>query len=687
MKRKAILVVLLCVFLGEAPLFAGEMQSTEEGLPVAGGGGGKAGIDEEEMLFFEQEAQLSLATKRLQTVREAPAVATVITERQIRNMGARDLADILRQVPGFGVTVNNFGKTEIEIRGTKTPHNARVLVLIDGIRANDNFTTGPGWPILHMSVDNIKQVEIIRGPGSALYGSNAFIGVINVVTKQGEEIDGVIVSGGRGTFDTGRYNVQAGKRFGDLDVAFFIDYATTDGPKLRVEQDAIGRSGTTDYFVNTLDTGFKVAYKDLSLNTRLIRVERGPYLGFSDALNDETELDFSHYLSELAYQRRLTDNVKLTAKGYVTGSVMNMNLELLPEGTGPYADGWVSALSDKEQNRGVELQLDFRWADTHQLTAGAMVEQRQLYDPKHLSNVNPLTGAPLGSVQDISDFANWILSKNRDVWAVYLQDDWRVTNYLNLVLGVRHDRYSDFGGTTNPRAAAVVQFAQTWDVKLMYGRAFSSPSFGELYLVNNPTIIANPELEPDFIQTYEASLGYWKGGAQGRISYFQTDIDNEVVPVVQPSGASKNFNRGGTAVHGIEVEMRKQIFRLGTEVYGNYTYQKAENTVTDQRLADIAAHKGNVGVDLSLFKHLNVNANLFMSGKKPRAPGDPRKDAPGYALLDLTVIAREFNKGLELRGSVHNLLDKEYADPLPPTVPGDLPREGRHVMVEALYRF
>jgi iron complex outermembrane receptor protein len=76
-----------------------------------------------------------------------------------------------------------------------------------------------------------------------------------------------------------------------------------------------------------------------------------------------------------------------------------------------------------------------------------------------------------------------------------------------------------------------------------------------------------------------------------------------------------------------------------------------------------------------------------MIGKKPRALGDPRKDSPGYALLDLTLIARELYKGLEIRGSVHNLLDKEYADPLPPVVPGDLPREGRHVMVEALYRF
>jgi iron complex outermembrane receptor protein len=342
--------------------------------------------------------------------------------------------------------------------------------------------------------------------------------------------------------------------------------------------------------------------------------------------------------------------------------------------------------SAKDQNRGAEVQFDYQWADPHRLTIGTVVERKQMYDTRSIANFDPATGAPLGSLQDITDGGNYILEKTRDIWAAYLQDEWNITEQIDLVAGVRHDRYSDFGRTTNPRVAAVWQFATSWDAKLMYGTAFLAPPFGALYLINNPAQLGNPNLDPEKMRTYEASVGYTAGETEGRISYFNNDFDNKIQPLLQPSGVLIYGNRGGATVQGVEIEV-KQRFGLGAEAYANYTYQKGEDTETQRELADVAAHKGNVGVDFSPVKYLNINANLFMVGKKPRALGDPRKDAPGYALLDLTLIGKEIYKGLEIRGSVHNLLDKEYADPLLVVVPGDLPREGRHVMVEALYRF
>ncbi|TAK09104.1 MAG: Plug domain-containing protein [Candidatus Manganitrophaceae bacterium] len=196
MNRENFFVVLLSVFPGPLSLFAEEMQPSIENITAAEKGEARI---EEEMRFFEQEAhQLSIATKHLQTVREAPAIATVITEQEIRNMGARNLLDILRRVPGFGTTIGHFGRSEFEIRGIKSLNSERVLFLIDGILVNEAVHGGLAMAMMKMSIDNIKRIEIIRGPGSALHGSDAFIGVVNLVTKQGGDMNGVAVSGGGG---------------------------------------------------------------------------------------------------------------------------------------------------------------------------------------------------------------------------------------------------------------------------------------------------------------------------------------------------------------------------------------------------------------------------------------------------------------------------------------------------------
>lgn len=669
MKSKIILAALMSLFFTQGVGVAEETEAVGE-----------------EILFFEMEArQLTIATKHLQSVREAPAIVAVVTGQEIRNMGARDLLDILRRVPGFGVSINHQGRTEFEIRGIKSQDSERMLLLIDGVSVNELVHGGLATAMMQISVDHIKRIEIIRGPGSALHGSNAFSGVVNVVTKRGADMMGVTVSGGRGSFDTDTFSIEAGKRFADLDAAFFLNYRRTDGPRREVPVDFLGNSGMTDFRIERLDTGFKIGYKDLALNTRLIRLDQGPYLGALFAVNDESDLDMWYYFSDLSYRHGLGQNARVTIRTYVEHAMEDFYWELFPEGSGPFTDGMIGSPSGKELERGVEAQFDYRLMDSHRLTIGAVTERKRLYDTRHIANFDPLTGAPLGATLDITDDGNYIQDRSREIWAVYLQDDWSVTEEVNLVAGVRHDRYSDFGATTNPRVAAVWR-SGTWDAKLMYGTAFMAPTFGSLYFINNPTLLGNPDLDPEEMQTYEASIGYVADGTEGRISYFHNDFDQKIQLQLQPSGAFQFVNRGGAIVQGVEIEA-KQAFGLFGALYGNYTYQKTEDAETHLALADVAAHKGNVGFDLYFLRHFNANVNLFMIGKKPRAPGDPRRDAPGYALLDATVIAKELLKGLELRMSVHNLLDKAYADPLPAVVPGDLPRERRAVMVEATYLF
>lgn len=257
-------------------------------------------LEEELALFFDEKNLFVTATMHPQTLQAAPAIATIVTAEQIREMGARDLMDVLRIVPGFHVTKGYYGKEEIEVRGIKTPDSEKVKLLIDGHSVNDNYSGGAVWGFDSLTVDHIKKIEIIRGPGSALYGSNAFSAVINVITKTGTDMNGVVVSGGGGSFKTSKVNLQAGKKVKDLDVAFAFDYFDTDAQQLDVERDVVGRSGKTDDHERKIDAQLRMVYGDFSLNTKYVKRERGLYVNVSYAMPDYGEGEIQQYFVELS---------------------------------------------------------------------------------------------------------------------------------------------------------------------------------------------------------------------------------------------------------------------------------------------------------------------------------------------------------------------------------------------------
>lgn len=644
---------------------------------------------EEMLLFFEEKDLIITATKHTQTLQDAPAIATVITAEEIRNMGARDLIDVLRIVPGFGITKGYYGKEEIEVRGIKTVNSEKVKLLIDGHSVNDNLSGGAVFGFDSLSVDNVKRIEIVRGPGSALYGSNAFSAVINVVTKDGKDMDGVIVSGGGGSFDTGKANLQTGKKVNDVEVALSLDYLHTLGPKLSIDQDILGKSGNTKDFEDKFDGSLKIAYKDFAFNSKYVTRRRGPYLGVAYALNDDSQVDVQQYFGELSYSHTFRQDVTISAKAYTDELHWDAYWEILPKGTIGFPAGMIGNPSFKEKTLGGELQLDYKMFSNNLLTIGAMDERREQFDVKHVANFNPNTGAPLGSIQDITSFANWNQEKTREIWAAYIQDLWDITDEVALTAGLRHDHYSDFGETTNPRAAIIWKFMKGWDLKLLYGEAFRAPSFEELYNMNNPAVLGNNNLQPERMKTYEASLGFvHNSNTKTRISYFQNIFNNKIQLVSQSTPGTFMFsNSGGAKVQGIEAEIKSELGR-DSYMYANYTYQDPKDKDTDKRLPDVPNHKGNIGANIGLTRYLNANSNIFIVGERPRTEGDTRNALPAYALVDLTLIAKNFYHTLELRSSVHNLLDKRYADPAPTgTIQDDFPREGLSFMLEALYKY
>lgn len=191
----------------------------------------------EEIRWLQAESIITIATRHEIPIRRAPGIATVITAKQIKQMGFRTLVDVLKTVPGYDISMEQNGSREIAVRGwLGDTSSEKVKVLIDGHSVNDARFGSATWNFHDLVVENIKRVEVIRGPGSALYGQNAFLGVVNIVTKDTDDIDGFQWTTSAGNYDTQNYNMLFGKEYGDLKISGFFDFFDTEGFSEKVER-------------------------------------------------------------------------------------------------------------------------------------------------------------------------------------------------------------------------------------------------------------------------------------------------------------------------------------------------------------------------------------------------------------------------------------------------------------------
>jgi len=654
-----------------------------------------AGDEQAELQLLYEEKDLVTATRYSTPLRKAPAIATIVTADEIREMGARNLLDVLRMVPSFGISTNEYGVNMVEVRGIRTTFSDKILVMIDGHSQNKN-AFGSGLYLLQdtLPIENIKQVEVVRGPGSALYGSNAFVATINVITRDAEEIDGLETKVGGGSFDTFKGNLVGAASSGDkLMASGSLDYFRSRGPKLRVESDVLRNTpfskapGAPQLDAEQTDAFLKVIYGDLSFRGHYITSRRGANIGLGFALTDDDYSDEENYWGELAYGLRLSDTLSAHMKLSYDHFSQDPHVKIFPNGFGgSFPQGMIGKPLLKDRTFGGEIQIDWAPFKGNHLIAGFSYEDMQQYDVRQLANFNPLTGADVGPIQEV---ANWNRDASRQSRAFYLQDEWQILESLNLTAGVRYDHYSDFGDTVNPRAPLIWNFLDNADLKLLYGQAFRAPCFIELYNINNPVEIGNPALKPERIQTYEAGLSYRISRVLNMdLNYFYSTIDN-LIRKDNSTTPAMDINEGKSKTQGVEIGLSGKPFNT-LQWRLSYAWQDPRDAITDQRLPYVPSQRATGSLNYGLTRYLNLHTDLHWTGPRPRAQGDTRPEMPDYATVDLAVTARDFFKGMEVQLAVHNLFDKRFSDPdtsgAANNIPGDFPREGISVLANLVYK-
>ena len=602
------------------------------------------------------------ASKYNQKTTEAPASVSIITADDVKKYGYRTLADILQSVRGLNVSYDrNYAL--LGVRGfNRGDFSSRVLLLIDGHRINNSLSdSAPIGTDFPLDVDLIEKVEVIRGPGSSLYGNNAFFGVVNVITRKGRDLPGygVEVSGEAASFDTYKGRASYGRKFqNEVEMLLSGSWYDSEGPDTLVLKEF--QSGMTHVVHEVDDDSYRnvfgtLSYKDFSLEGAFNTREKGiPTAPDFTAFNDRRTRNFDdRSFVNLKFAHDFAEAADVSAQIYYDRQ----------EHTRDYLYNPPELLNRERQQAqwwGTELQVKKVLLDRHVLVAGA--EYRDDFDQSRRNfDVSP----PSGDHVDVS--------RDSYNYGLYLQGDAAVRTNLHVNTGLRYDKYARTSPTVNPRLAVIYSPWENTTFKFVRGHAFRAPNFFER--------IFNSSLVPERITTHEL---VYEQGIGNHLRSSVSGFYNEIKHLINPQGGTY-ITVDSADSKGVEFELQG-FWTSGLRGRASYTLQDTELHHTGVPASDAPKHLGKFNLIAPIVRE-RLFAGLEFQYTSSRLTPD-NTTAGGFGIVNLTLFSQNLLKGVEISGSIYNLLDRSYSDPRSNFLIEDLvPRDGRTFRVKVTYRF
>ena len=634
-----------------------------------------AQISGEEAMLLGEIPIVYSAAKYEQKITEAPAAVTIITGDQIRKYGYRTFAQVLQSVPGLFTTYDR-NYDYLGIRGFNRPadYNSRVLLLIDGHRLNDAmFDQGPIGTDSPIDVDLIERVEVVRGPSSSLYGTNAFFGVINVITKRGRDIKGVEGSWENSSYTSNKGRLTYGQKLSNgLEFIASGSYLYSEGhenlfyPEFNTpaQNNGIAHRMDQDTFHNFFG---KVSYGDFTLQGGYVGRKKGiPTAAFGTIFNNARDavVDRRGYL-DLKYQHEFANQLTVKGRLYYDTYYFRDDYLLNPAPIPPAQDYAIAT-----EQAGGELAVVRRLFEKHKVTLGGEFRSQFRMDQ---SNTGPFP--PATSLTD---------NRKSNIGAVYFQDEFSITDRLILNAGIRYDHYSTFGGTVNPRTGLIYTWRDT-TAKLLYGRAFRAPNPFQQFNIVSGVTKPNPDLKPEIINTYELVLEQYLGHhLRGSASVYYYEIDKLISQILEPDGLVYR-NTDKINARGFELTVEGK-WPSGWDGRVSYAIQEARDNASDRLLTNSPQHlvKGNLIIPLFSDKVFASLETRYMSSRLTLTGNS----AKSVFLTNVTLFTQQLLPGWEFSAQVNNLFDYHYSDPTSGQHFQDLIlQDGRTYWLKLKYRF
>ncbi len=647
--------------------------------------------------------EITSASKFKESISDTPATLLVITKKDIADRGYTNLPQIFADLPGMDVIVSHGDVHQlVYARGNRTGSmNERTMFMVDGVEQNMLYTQ-------HMNIDTdfpltaIERIEVLYGPASAVYGPNAFSGIINIITRNPQDLedktDKIITRVGVGSFDTKFGDVTFLGKHGPLGISLsYKRYRSdridlSDRPGFFTNGSIIGNPAVwgpfaQDYplfqnLANNYGIIGKLTFKNFQVgfNRLLTNQGNGGVYPFDKTLPTVNWKLFRN-IFHIRYQRELSEKItwsflstfqkggagpdSVWAQGWndglqwtdirtvemMTWKFISSKWALFQDLVFKPADNWILSGGFKYAAGKYQKSYEFGTADTVTFIPG---DTDFSYDNLYPQPLNP--GQTPGNTFNDSE------------WGVYIQSKWSTRDKkFNLVAGMRYDDNNIYGDTFNPRIGATYQLSKKFLLKANYGTAFQAPaprnlggSWGGLNV--------STELQPDEIETVDLSILSTSKNFAHDLTLFHNVVTKSIL---------QGENLPKKTMMGFEYKFNLFFQSLGKNIkniraHFNYTFIDAKYdteriNLDTLRMSDkvggIAKNKFNFILDADLFKHIHFNFKLNYIGKRPTIVSNPIAQVDAFTIASAGLQFRNIFKHLTLFVNVYNLFDVEYYHP------------------------
>jgi len=584
---------------------------------------------QEDIKEYGLEKIIVTATKTESYQATVGTSCTVITAKDLEKTGKRTVQEVLRNVPGVSVMQNGVfgGSASVYLRGAKPGYT---LVLIDGVEINDPMSSDRSFNFAHLTTDNIERIEVVRGPQSTLYGSDALGGVINIITKKGKGKPKWEISSEAGSHNTFKENM--GLRGSTEKLNYSISISRLDSEGISKAVGGCEKDGYENTAISS-KIGYRVfGDSELNLVWRLTdsktHLDDGSYeddpnrtdwwrnlatkLSFKQALNSwwEHNLSFS-YNDVRRKERDEKDSIDTTEDN----------------------QSWF-----KGDNKKFEWQHNFSPLNWDTFTGGFE------YEEERGSSYNR-SGVTIKKVD----------RKIMDNTGFYFQNQFKLWEKLFITPGLRVDGHELFGTETTYKISTAYIISQIGTrLKGNWGTGFKAPSLYQLY---HPSY-GDPNLKPDESKSYDFGFeqGFLNDKASFSLTYFHNDFKNMID---YDTTAQKYKNIGQAETEGIETEVSFEPIKDLTATI-NYTYLNAKDKDTGKKLTRRPENRAGLNLNWAFLEKGNLNLGATYVGHTWDNSANTQKVKP-YTKVDLST-SYDLTKIFQIFGRIENLFDRKYAE-------------------------
>jgi iron complex outermembrane receptor protein len=613
-----------------------------------------------------------LATKTRMNSDFVPDILTVVTRDEMETSGFKTVENVLKTLAGIHIYVDSIGFRTISIRGIGgSTASGNVKVMLNGISLSDSISSLSEF-ILDYPVELLERIELIRGPGSAIYGEQAYTGVINVITRETESL----VSLGIGSLSTLSGSALLNYDFQDYPVhlSAFVHRLKSDGSDAITGPDAYYSQGpdkiklshapgTTNEKIKRDLSFLSLNYFNTSLTAKYSQLKHGDSMGWYHYLfnlREDTPNIFRQQIIHLSQKIEITPHISGTLKGgFQEHRCIFEHKYVFPPEHPLYREYNVYYL---ERKKYATLDVFYKINDHRVLLGVDYNAQKHIYS---LNKVNTY----------------------RNTYALLSQYEGQLFNDFSLTCGLRYDNYDDVEDSLSPRLAGVYRLNSNHIIKCQYQEAFRPPAKSEME--------TSSHIEPAKIHTYEISYTYKTAFSRGRISMYESILRDVVQLKVYPPLPKWNYeNISKVRARGLEIELEQKLSQQ-IKLNSNTAFMYTKNLDSNKRLPLQAEFIANAGIIYSPFTYLNFSTRYHYMGSRSREKEDQRRDLAGYHKLDASIMIHATKISTKIRMGIDNVFNEDTRIPTSishlfnktQTYPGDFPLKGRMMWFDIAYEY